>query len=60
VENSNFDPSSFFYLLEGLDYTEVASNLETNKEQDAVVKFAKKFDEEMQIKQEEREAKKEE
>jgi uncharacterized ion transporter superfamily protein YfcC len=59
VENNNFDPSGFFYLLEGIDYASFANNLETTKEQDAVTKFAKKFDEEMQIKQEEKKAQKE-
>lgn len=60
VENANFDPSGFFYTLEGIDYAAIASDLTINKEQDAVVKFIKKFDEEMQIKKEEREAKEEE
>jgi hypothetical protein len=31
--------------------------LEVTKDQEAIVKFAKKFDEEMQIRQEEKEAK---
>lgn len=39
-----------------MDYASIASNLDTTKEQDAVIKFAKKFDEEMQIKQEEKKA----
>ena len=34
--------------------------METTKEQDAIIKFAKKFDEEMQIKNEEKEAQKQE
>jgi hypothetical protein len=42
-----------------VDYGAIGSNLETNKEQEAVIKFAKKFDEEMQIKQEEKKAQKE-
>lgn len=43
-----------------MDYGSIASNLDTTKEQDAVIKFAKKFDEEMQIKQEEKKAQSEE
>jgi hypothetical protein len=39
-----------------VDYGSIASNLDTTKEQEAVIKFAKKFDEEMQIKQEETKA----
>ena len=59
MENNSFDPAGFFYLLENIDYASFASNLDTTKEQDAITKFAKKFDEEMQIKQEERKAQKE-
>ena len=56
TDNSNFDPTVYFYLLESLDYASVAGDLETTREQESIVKFAKKFDEDMQIRQEEKEA----
>ena len=42
-----------------MDYREVVNDLTTNKEQDLITKFIKKFDEENQIRDEERKAKKE-
>jgi len=48
-----------FPLLEGLDYRGVVNDLATTKEQDLITKFIKKFDEENQIREEERKAKKE-
>ena len=41
-----------------MNYREVVNDLTTNKEQDQITKFIKKFDEENQIRQEERQAKK--
>ena len=46
-------------LLDGMDYKDVVNDLTTNKEQDLITKFIKKFDEENQIRDEERKAKKE-
>lgn len=42
-----------------MDYREVVNDLATSKEQDLITKFIKKFDEENQIRDEERKAKKE-
>ena len=42
-----------------MDYKEVANDLTTTKEHDQITKFIKKFDEENQIRDEERKAKKE-
>ncbi len=42
-----------------MNYREVANDLTTTKDQDQITKFIKKFDEENQIRQEERQAKKE-
>ena len=41
-----------------MDYREVSSDLTTTKEQDQITKFIKKFDEENEIRDEERKAKK--
>jgi hypothetical protein len=41
-----------------VNYAEIAKDLKTTKEQDAIIKFMKKFDEEMQIRREEKEAEK--
>ena len=41
-----------------MDYREVASDLQTTKEQDLITRFIKKFDEENEIREEERKAKK--
>jgi hypothetical protein len=38
--------------LSDLDYTTLTSDLDLSKEQEAITKFAKKFDEEMQIRKE--------
>lgn len=57
VESEDFSPQSLFPLLDGMDYRDV-SDLTTTKEQDAITKFIKKFDEENQIRDEERKAKK--
>ena len=48
-----------FPLLDGMDYRGDVNDLTTTKEQDAITKFIKKFDEENQIREEERKAKKE-
>ena len=46
-----------FYIFDNFDYTAVASGLNTlSKNQESLVKFIKKFDEEMRIGKEEREA----
>ena len=42
-----------------MNYRDVASDLTTTKEQDSITKFIKKFDEENQIREEERKASKE-
>ena len=42
-----------------MDYRDVVNDLTTTKEQDMITKFIKKFDEENQIRDEERKAKKE-
>ena len=42
-----------------MDYKDVVNDLTTTKEQDLITKFIKKFDEENQIRDEERKAKKE-
>ena len=46
-----------FYIFEGFDYDAAASNpTELTKAQESLIKFTKKFDEEMQVKREEKEA----
>lgn len=60
VENNSFDPTHLFYLLSDVNYNDISSDLEVTKDQESIVKFAKKFDEEMQIRQEEKEAKQQE
>ena len=46
-----------FYILEDFDYVGVANDLDTlSKSQEAIIKFIKNFDEEMQVRKEEREA----
>jgi hypothetical protein len=42
-----------------MNYREITNDLTTTKEQDQITKFIKKFDEENQIREEERKAKKE-
>ena len=59
VESEDFNPQSLFPLLDGMDYREVVNDLTTTKEQDMITKFIKKFDEENQIREEQRKAKKE-
>lgn len=49
VESQDFDPTSLFPLLDGMDYRGVVNDLTTTKEQDLITKFIKKFDEENQI-----------
>ena len=49
VENNSFDPTHLFYLLSDVNYNDISSDLEVTKDQESIVKFAKKFDEEMQI-----------
>lgn len=58
VESEDFSPASLFPLLDGIDYREINKDLTTSKEQDQITKFIKKFDEENQIREEERKAKK--
>lgn len=59
MESEDFSPAALFPLLDGVDYREISSDLKTTKEQDMITKFIKKFDEENQIREEERKAKKE-
>ena len=58
VESEEFNPQSLFPLLDGVDYRDVVNDLTTTKEQDMITKFIKKFDEENQIREQERKAKK--
>ena len=52
------DPASLFYLLDGFDYAEAAVNLDhLTPSQKSIIKYMKQFDEEMQVRKEEREAK---
>ena len=57
VEDPTFDPTEMFYIYDEFDYTEVASDLQTlTKNQEEIIKFMKNFDEEMQVRREEKEA----
>lgn len=51
-QNRNFDPVSMFYLLDGIDYSSIANNLELTPNQKNILKFIKNFDEEMQVRKE--------
>lgn len=56
-EQGNFDPSALFYLLDGFDYPEAAHDVNSlSPNQKNIIKFIKQFDEEMQVRREEREA----
>ena len=58
MENNQFNPANLFYLFDGFDYSEPANDLdaELTAHQKMLVKFIKQFDEEMQVKREEKEA----
>ena len=46
-----------FYIFDNFDYTAVVNDLDSlSKNQEALIKFMKNFDEEMQVRREEREA----
>lgn len=46
-----------FYIFDNFDYTAVVNDLDTlTKTQESLIKFMKNFDEEMQVRREEREA----
>jgi hypothetical protein len=60
VENPDFDPTHLFHLFEAVDYSTLADTLDTplTSNQQNIVKFIKQFDEEMEVRREEREAQK--
>ena len=58
VENQDFNPAHMFYLFDSFDYSAPSQNLEEDltQNQKHLLKFIKQFDEEMQVKREEKEA----
>ena len=58
VEDPEFNPQDMFYIFDNFDYTAVVNDLDNlSKNQESLIKFMKNFDEEMQVRREEREAK---
>ncbi len=59
MENKEFNPEGMFYILEGLDFGQIAGSRERmTQNQEGILKFIKQFDTEMEIRKEEQEAKK--
>ncbi len=59
MENKDFNPEAMFYILEGLDFGQIASMRDRmTANQEGILKFIKQFDTEMEIRKEEQEAKK--
>lgn len=57
VEDPSFNPEEMFHIFDGFDYSTAAEEYDTlSKNQEGLIKFMKNFDEEMQVRREEKEA----
>lgn len=56
MQDPNFNPSSMFYIFDNFDYVGLADTLdqELTPQQKSILKFIKQFDEEMEVRKEER------